>query len=72
MADSNPKEIRFVLDGLDRARRASEPMIRAEVEQLFAAELKTASLWQRVFIRFRIRREIQRRLDCAAPPDALY
>ena len=66
------KKSRFVADGYNRARRANVPAIRAEVEQELAAELQTASVWQRFVIRRRMTQEIQRRLDKAAPPDALY
>ncbi len=64
--------MRFVADGYDRAREASEPIVRAEVEREFAAELQSAAESIRVQVRSRMEREVQRRLDRIAPRDALY
>ena len=72
MADQDHRESRFVADGCERARCALEPVIRAEVEQEFAQELREAPLYKRYWVRQKIRREIQRRIAAAAPPDALY
>ena len=72
MADRDHPESGFVADGHERARRALEPMIRAEVEREFAEELQNAPPWQQHWIRRKIQREIERRIAAAAPPDALY
>lgn len=62
----------FVADGYERARAANEPFVRAEVEKEFADELRNASAVQLWSIRWRMQREIERRLERLAPPDALY
>lgn len=72
MNRSDGKETSFVADGHDRARRANEAAVRTAVEQAYTAELETASFWHRLIIRRRIKREIKRRLDRLAPPNALY
>ncbi len=62
----------FVEDGYLRARKALEPMIRAEVESEFQAELEQAAFLERLRIRRKIKLDIERRIHDVAPPDALY
>ena len=62
----------FVADGYDRARDANEPIVRAEVESEFAVRLSNASTADQKRIRGEIEREIEKRLNALAPPDALY
>lgn len=62
----------FVTDGFSRARKASQPIVRSEVEEEFAERLRNASRAERRQIRAEIDREIQKRLNAIAPPDALY
>lgn len=61
-----------VADGYKRARDASEPIVRGEVEREFASLLENASAADRKRIRHEMEREIERRLCRLAPPDALY
>ena len=72
MSEADRRSSRFIADGRERARRALEPVVRAEVEQVSAAELRQAPVWQRYWVRRKIQREIERRIAAAAPPDALY
>jgi hypothetical protein len=72
VSDRDERASGFVADGCERARRALEPAIRAEVEQEFAAELRQAPFWRRYWVRRKIQGEIERRIAAAAPPDALY
>ena len=68
-------EDRFLADGYQRGRAACETSrvaIRREVEQEFADRLRQAGFFGRLLIRRRIRREVERRLNKLAPPDALY
>ena len=62
----------FVADGHRRARAAVEPHVRAEVESEFAGRLQNASFFKRLRLLREMEREIQRRVDQTAPPDALY
>lgn len=62
----------FVADGCERAHDAIEPAIRAQVEQEYTDRLKAASPFQRYRLRRELNKEIQRRIDAQAPPDALY
>ncbi len=66
----------FVADGYFRARNASKPIIRSEVERQFAARLAGASSAEQKQILVEMEREIEKRLNAAAPPaappDALY
>jgi hypothetical protein len=65
-------ESRFVVDGCCRAQSAAEPAIRAQVVAAFSAQLAAAGFWRRFSLWRAIEREVQRRLDKVAPPDALY
>jgi hypothetical protein len=62
----------FVEDGYERACDASIDRIRAAVELEFAERFQTAGWWQRLRLRYEMRREIKRRLDRVAPPWGLY
>lgn len=46
--------------------------VRAEIEASHAEELKNASVWRRIWIRWRIRWEISKRMKEVAPPGARY
>jgi hypothetical protein len=62
----------FVADGYLRAREANEPRIRLQVGEEFATQLSNAPFWRWFLLRRQIEREITRRMDTVAPPDALY
>lgn len=63
----------IVADGRDRARRATEARVRAEVEREMAGELAEAgSLLHRLRTRARINREVNRRMKQEAPSEAMY
>lgn len=66
----------FVVDGHERARDAIERVVRQRVETAYAAALANANAWQRIRIRMKIRRaierEVRKRLAEQAPDDALY
>jgi len=72
MVRQEAKKEHFVADGCDRARIVLEPLVRAEVEAEYTEILQTASFWQRLLLRKKVNREIERRIREAAPPDALY
>lgn len=62
----------FVFDGCERAREASIGRIRTQVEAEYAERLRVANRARRLLLKAEMRREIERRLDRIAPPDALY
>jgi hypothetical protein len=62
----------FVVDGCCRAQAAAELKVRTEVEAEFAERLAAADFWTRVRLWREITREVRRRLNRIAPPDALY
>lgn len=62
----------FVVDGYERARKAMEPEIRAEIAAKYAEQLATATLWQRWKLRRQMKVEINERIHQVAPPDAEY
>ncbi len=62
----------IVADGRGRAFSGSIDQVRAEVEQEFSAALCTAGFWRRIWLRFRIHREVRKRMRHAAPPWGLY
>jgi hypothetical protein len=72
MADPTGPPFGFVADGCQRAREANEPVVRAEVEREFAAKLAEATDRDRQSIWQAVEREVERRLNRLAPPDALY
>lgn len=65
-------ETHFVFDGHERARAASIDKIRAQVEAEYSGRLQAANWARRLLLKAEMRREIERRLDRIAPPDALY
>jgi hypothetical protein len=66
------RQLRFVVDGEQRARKALVPLIRAEVEAEYAQRLEQANLALRLLLRQEMRREINRRVEQRAPCDAHY
>ena len=62
----------FVVDGFCRARRALEPVIRAEVRKEYAERLAEAKLGTKAAIWAEMEREVDRRLEAKAPSDGLY
>ena len=62
----------IVADGRERVLRDVGPQIRAEVRAKYAAELQHAGLLRRLLIHWRMRRDIHRRLQKAAPREAHY
>jgi hypothetical protein len=72
MPDHHNSRQGIVADGHERAVRALEPVVRAEVEAEYAERLAAASRWKRARLKQEIRREIERRIAERAPPDALY
>lgn len=62
----------FVADGCERARKASIDKIRAQVEAKYSERLRAANWARRLLLKAEMRREVERRLDRIAPPDALY
>ena len=62
----------FLNDGHQRARAALEPVIRAEVAAEYGQRLSQASFMQRWQLRLAIEREVDRRIECLAPRDAIY
>ena len=59
---------RIVADGRDRLRKA----IRAEVTAEYADQLAGASRWRRLFLVWRIRAEVERRLQRSASRGACH
>ncbi len=66
------KDSHFIADGYERAREASFDRIRVQVEAEYAERLRAANWARRLLLKAEMRREIERRLDRIAPPDALY
>ena len=66
------RTLQFVQDGYRLAYAALEPSVRAAVEAEFAERLAVASLIERWQLRRAMAREVERRLQQMAPPDALY
>lgn len=69
---SDLKRSQFLTGGCDRARSATEPDIRREVEAEFTKRWPAASTFGRWLLRRRIEAEIERRLEARAPSEALY
>lgn len=63
---------RLVANGEVLARRANRPRIEQEIRARYAAELAGADICDSLRIEARIRSEIERALDEAAPAGALY
>ncbi|MGH2395766.1 MAG: hypothetical protein ACRDFW_02020 [bacterium] len=68
--DGKPAGI--VRDGQRRAHQALFADVKNEVEALYRKEMQEAALWRRLLLRMKVQREIRRRLEQAAPKDALY
>lgn len=62
----------ILADGQERARSAHHDRLRGEVERELAEAMARAGWLKRIALRLRIEREVERRLDKAAPPDGLY
>jgi hypothetical protein len=62
----------IVQGGRKRACKASISRVRAEVEAEYARELEQAGIWKRARLRWKMEREINRRMKQVAPPDGLY
>jgi len=62
----------FVPDGCSRGQSAAEPEIRQQVLAEFVEQLSSANVWQRIWLRRSIERDVQFRLNKLAPPEALY
>lgn len=69
---ASPVASSFVADGRARAAMALKGKIAAEVEAEFAERLEKATPYQRIRLKLNMVREINRRLEKEAPPDALY
>jgi len=63
---------RIVPGGRKRAYIASIGRVRAEVEAEYRRELEKAGIWKRARLRWKMEREIRRRMKKVAPPDGLY
>lgn len=72
MPEKTESNSSFVVDGYERARKAMEPEIRAEVEAKYTEQLTTATIWQRWKLRRQMKLEIDERIHQIAPPDAEY
>ncbi|MBV8202433.1 MAG: hypothetical protein JOZ15_17585 [Acidobacteria bacterium] len=64
--------VKLVANGAALARQANRARIEQEVRARYAAELAAADICDSLRLEVRIRAEIARQLDLAAPPDALY
>lgn len=62
----------IVANGYGRACAALEPEIRAAVAAEYAERLQKASALGRLWLKWVMKREIERRIHEKAPPDALY
>ncbi|HEV3455040.1 MAG TPA: hypothetical protein VHG32_00700 [Thermoanaerobaculia bacterium] len=69
---SEDSAARLVAGGAALARQANRPRIEQEVRARYAAELAAADICDSLRLETQIRAEIERALDQAAPPDALY
>lgn len=62
----------FVADGQCRAWAAHAPEIEREARAQYAEQWRTSGPLLRLVLRWRIKREIKRRLEAIAPSEALY
>ena len=62
----------FLSDGVERARHAAAPIVRAEIERTFSDEIANTPAADQPQLRAKIEDLIANRLDELAPPDALY
>lgn len=62
----------IIPSGCRRARKASAPAVRAEVENEYASRMREADPKQKRALQRELEKEIERRLKAQAPHDALY
>ena len=62
----------FLADGCERARAATEPQIRADVEREYANRIAAAYIIQRWWLNREMNKQIAERVARIASPDALY
>jgi len=67
-----PRRTPFVDDGYHRARTALQQEVQREVHAEYAERLQQASFFERLKIKRKIRREINRRVLARANPSSLY
>jgi hypothetical protein len=79
-------ELRFLADGRERALEGLGPQLKAirleikkEIEDRFISQLAAAGYIKRMYLRLRMRRELNRRfsqikseIEAKAPPDGLF
>jgi hypothetical protein len=64
--------VKLVANGANLARRANRARVEQEVRARYTAELAAADICDSLRLEVQIRAEIERALDQAAPPAALY
>lgn len=69
---SEDSAAKLVAGGAALARQANRPRIEQEIRARYAARLAAADICDSLSLEQQIRAEIERALDQAAPPDALY
>ena len=62
----------FVVEGHMSERDANRGHIEQQVREAYAGRLAAAGFLRRLWLRLAMWREVRRRLDRAAPKDALY
>jgi hypothetical protein len=72
MPQPAPGSSQFVADGQDRARAAYAPEIEREMRAQYAKQWRTSGPLRRLALRWRMKREVKRRLEAIAPTEALY
>ena len=73
----NQHESKIVADGAQRLREAKDyslvkRRILGEVRRRYDVEKRKASLWRRLWLEFKVRREVSAELKKAFPPAALH
>jgi hypothetical protein len=68
----NERNDHFVEDGYERAWSGNYDAIHAEVAREYAERLQSAGLFERWWLHWEMRQEIERRLDRVAPPWGTY
>jgi hypothetical protein len=68
---------KFVVDGFERACASIEQQVRTDVIAEYADRLAAASFWQRVSLKRKLKRDIERRVAerikaTGISPDSLY
>jgi len=64
--------LRFVADGHERAIAAYAPIIREQVAAELSARVTGVGIWRRLWLSWRIERELRRRLKKLFSPLSLY